>query len=664
MLLYLFLYLFSFTMLFLVGHCVLLLFSTNKESNFSTLFFKLFIGLVGSISLFSILKTNGLTINTGLLFIAFLYILITKQKLNFTNYFQRIKLTKVDYIQVSSLIILSSCVFFWKYYCLFNNNQEFPIVINSDSIFHSNISIFLNSVGVESLNTNYYYPPDGTHPYHYFEGWTIAFFSFIFNLNAWITEEIIVYPIFALLIISGIWSLIEKITPLTLFSKIASISVLFFSSFYIANLSEFGSVFNLKDTHCFNFNAIDEFWGLKLAVAYIFSIAGINLLIDKKIIESTLLLLALPVISITLAPGVFMATSILLFILFIFNKKLKIDTKISFLHLGIPTLVFAFIILFYRFSGASQEYIQTPSKADFLNEFNSISAIKNKISFFIYRILQIIVLYAPVWILFLVSYFSNKLNWKNKLSQLSLLFYFIVILVNSSLIVWLLLSFGFGSKAYFFYASLPFINIFSVLLLIISQELTNSKTIKWSIRFFILLTISIFAFRSYSIYTENKKKLWDNYSPEFISKVYNASKQVKNTLGGRFEGNEYFNNPVFIDNVDHFGPFLSGFNKNRHHSFIPTSLSSIEVSKEQLKNTLNKNYILTSPFYIFQKKLKKSKKFISNGQARLEFIKKNKIDYLIINKNIELDSVIKPFIKREIKDKKSGISFVLLNPIK
>jgi hypothetical protein len=663
MLLYLFLYLFSFTLLFLVGHCVLLLFSTNKESNFSTLFFKLFIGLVGSISLFSTLKTNGLTINTGLLFIAFLYILITKQKLNFTNYFQRIKLTKVDYIQVSSLIILSSCVFFWKYYCLFNNNQEFPIVINSDSIFHSNISIFLNSVGVESLNTNYYYPPDGTHPYHYFEGWTIAFFSFIFNLNAWITEEIIVYPLYALLIISGIWSLIEKITPLTLFSKIASISVLFFSSFYIANLSQFGSVFNLKDTHCFNFNAIDEFWGLKLAVAYIFSLAGINLLIDKKIIPSTLLLLALPIVSITLAPGIFMATSLLLFTLFIFRKKIKLDSTISFYQVGIPILIFLFIILFYRFSGASQEYIATPSKADFLNEFNSISAIKNKISFFIYRILQIIVLYAPVWILFLVSYFSNKLNWKNKLSQLSLLFYFIVFLVNSSLIVWLLLSFGFGSKAYFFYASLPFINIFSVLLLIISQELTNSKTIKWSIRFFILLTFSIFAFRSYSIYTENKKKLWDIYSVEYLKKVFLISKKIENKKGLKIEGGKSYDSPIVIDNINTLSPFLSGFTNKYNENFSLISLSSLDITKKQLKNTINKNYVLLTPINLYKKQLISNNKFYSNQKTKLSFILKHKIEYIFLNKNENLDPIIKPFVKRKIIDPKSGTSFILIKKI-
>ncbi len=642
---------------------IISLFQHKIKHIYSKLFFKLFTGLITSITVYSLLRTNGETINLGFILIGSLYYFLTKQKIEWNGYKERVKSSKKEWFSLITLFGFSSVIFLWKYYCLFNNGQNYPIVINSDSIFHSNISIFLNSVGIESSNTNYYYPPDGTHPYHYFEGWTIALFSFFFNLNTWITEEIIVYPLYALLIISGIWSLIEKITPLNLFSKLVSISVLFFSSFYFGDLSQFGFIFNLKDTHCFNFNAIDEFWGLKLAVAYIFTIAGINLLIDKKITPAILLLLGLPILSITLAPGILMSTSLFLLGIYFFQKKINLTSKISFLHLGIPLLIFLFIILFYRFSGASQEYIKIPSKDEFLIEFNSFSAIKNKISLFIFRILQIIVLYCPVWILFLISFYSNKPNWKNKLPQLSFLFYFTVLLINCSLLVWLLLSFGFGSKAYFFYASLPFISVFSVLLLIISQEVTNSKRIKWGIRLFIILMISIFTYRSYSIYSENKKKLWDNYSTEFIAKVYDASNQVKNTLGGRFEGNEYFNNPVFIDNVDHFGPFLSGFNKTRHRSFITTSLSSIEVTKEQLKNTLNKNYILTSPFYIFQKQLKKSKKFISCGQAKLEFIKKNKIDYLIVNKNIELDSVIKIYIKKQIKDPKTGISFVLLNPI-
>ena len=663
MLLYLILYLISFILIYLIGHFVLHLFTSKKESNYNVLFFKLFIGLITSVTVYSVVKTSGATINTGLLFLGFLYIFITKQRINFKEYLVRTKLSKNDYLQASGLLFIASSVFVWKYYCLFQNHQAFPIVINSDSIFHSNISIFLNTLGIESLNTNYYYPPDGTHPYHYFESWTIALFSFLFNLNAWVTEELLVYPLYALVIISGMWSILEKFTPLTIFSKIVSISVLFFSSFYFGGLSQFGAIFNLKDTHCFNFNALDEFWGLKLAVASIFAIAGMNLMIDKKSIHSTLVLLALPVISITLAPGIFMASSLFLLIVFVLQKKINLTSKISFLHLGLPLFVFAFILLFYGFSGASQEYIETPSKADFLNEFNSFTAIKNKIILFIFRIIQLVTFYSPVWILFLFSYFSNKTEWKIRLRKLSYLIFIITLILSSSLIAWLLLSFGFGSKAYFFYAALPFINIFSVLILIISQDVTNSKIIKWSIRFFILATMFYFGNRSYSIYTENKKKLWDTYSPEFISKAHTLSKEVKNSLGGRLEGKEYFNNPVFIDNVDHFGPFLSGFNKTRYGSFRLTSLSSIEVSEIQLRRTLNKNYILNSPFYLFQKQLKRARKFSSNGQARLAFIQKNKIDYLILNKGVQLDSVITPYIKKEITDKKSGISFVLLKRI-
>ena len=60
-------------------------------------------------------------------------------------------------------------------------------------------------------------------------------------------------------------------------------------------------------------------------------------------------------------------------------------------------------------------------------------------------------------------------------------------------------------------------------------------------------------------------------------------------------------------------------------------------------------------------KLKERKSFDSNEKARLSFIKKYKIEYLVLNKNVTLDNLLKPMIKKQIKDTKSGITFILLD---
>ena len=189
------------------------------------LFYKLFIGVLSIVSFYSLTKTSGKTINIGLILIGITYVILTKQKIDLNSYKQKCKLTKNELLPLLSLFTLSLLIFIWKYYCLFNNGQDYPIVINSDSIFHSNIAVFLDKTGIESSNTNYFYPPDGTHPYHYFEGWTISLFASLFKLNHWITEELLVYPLFALITISGMWALIEKFTSLNTITKIISISI-------------------------------------------------------------------------------------------------------------------------------------------------------------------------------------------------------------------------------------------------------------------------------------------------------------------------------------------------------------------------------------------------------------------------------------------------------
>ena len=656
---YFLLFILSISLIYSTGHIALSCFSCESSKRYFFPFFKLFTGLLVVVFMYSFLKTGGKTINSGFVLIAILFYINSPHKIDLLKYRERLKIKKNDIITLLSILLFSSFIFIWKYYCLFNEGQEFPIVINADSIFHSNIAIFLNSSGIESLNTNYYYPPNGTHPYHYFESWSIAFFSFLLHLNYWVTEELIVYPIYALLIITGIWALIEKFTPLTIINKIFSVSVLFFSSYFFEHLIEISSLFNLKETYSFNFNALDEYWCLKLAVAYIFSIACLLLLIDKKTILAIIILLGLPLATISLAPGILGACSIFLFCCFLLYKKTAY--KKTFISVFMPVVIFCFITLFYLITGSTTEYITTPSPDILLNELTSFVSIKSKVVLFIYRILQLIIFYSPVWIIFMLSFFTSKGIWSKHFEKLKGTLVFTIILILFSLVVWLLLQYSFGSKAYFFYASLPFINILSVLFLIFSKDFTQSSIVKWSIFIFIFFTMTLFSLRSYSSYKENKTILWNRYSSKFIKEVYDLSKNIKNTKGGRMEGKKYFNNPVFIDNVDHFGPFLSGFNKTNNGSFILTSLSSIEIDSKQLNNTLNKNYVLKSPLYLFKNNQIERAQYKNNETTRIEFIKKYKFEYLIVNKDVVLDNSIKSIIKKQLKDSKSGISFVLLD---
>lgn len=657
---YLLLFILGFALIFLAGHCIISLSAVKIEKTYNRSFFKLFLGLTFIITCYSLLKTSGGTINAGLILIGILYYTVTKQKFDLKGYKERLKIYKTDFLPLLTILVFSSLFFFWKYYCLFNNGQAFPIVINSDSIYHSNLAIFLNSTGIESSNTNYFYLPDGTHPYHYFEGWTIAFFSFIFNSNYWITEECLVYPLFASIVVAGTWALFEKFIALTTFNKCLGLLTVFFSGFYFSELSELSELFNYQETYSYGYNAIDEFWGLKLVVAYIFAIAALLLFIDQKIKHGILILLALPVISISVAAGVLSAT--FMFILFLLFFKKKINSIISPYTLLLPVIVCLFIALFYKLSSATTEYISIPSSSNIITEFNSITVLKSKIVLFFLRIIQLIILYAPVWILLLLSFLtSQKGTWSKHFSKLKFCLFYLPFIIFCSLIIWLILSFSFGSKAFYFYAALPFINVLSLLIIAISYNFMQKTYFKWGTGIVILSMMVFFLYRTNSIYSYDKNKLWSIYSKEYLEEVYAHSKNIQGKFGGKIEGVSFFNSGIYNDNIDKLGYFLSGFNRTADKSSILTSLSSIDVTQEQLDQTINKGYVLTTPLYLFTNELKKNKHFTSNENARLQFIKKHKIEYLFINKGIQMDSCLLPFISKYLKDPKSGISFILLD---
>jgi hypothetical protein len=324
-----------------------------------------------------------------------------------------------------------------------------------------------------------------------------------------------------------------------------------------------------------------------------------------------------------------------------------------------------YIALFYKFSSATTEYISIPSSSNIITEFNSITVLKSKIVLFFVRILQLIILYAPAWILLLLSFItSQKGTWNNHFSKLKFCLLYLPFIVFSSLTIWLILSFSFGSKAFYFYAALPFINILSVLIIAISYNFMQKTYLKWVSGIVILSMIVFFLYRTNSIYSYDKKKLWSIYSKEYLEEVYVQSKNIQGKFGGKIEGVSFFNSGIYNDNIDKLGYFLSGFNRTADKSSILTSLSSIDVTKEQLDRTINKGYVLTTPLYLFTNDLKKNKHFTSNENARLQFIKKYKIEYLFINKGIQIDSCLLPFISKQIKDPKSGISFILLDPKK
>ena len=639
-----------FVFSFILGYLIFSLasFDFKSKKTINTFFYTTTIGFIFQILTYSIFKSHFITVNS-LVLVLFLYILFNRLKEN--NYSFKFEIQKFEFKKLVYVLIPIGIIFTWKYYCLFNENKDFPIVINSDSIYHSNLSIFLQKFGVENLNTNHFMLPDGTYPYHYFEAWTIAYFSEILNLNHWITEELVVYPLFASLTILGIYSIMEKFNFLNIFTSIGAIFVLNFSGVYTILLNSNLDFLQYKDTYAFSYNALDEFWCLKLVVIYLLITIVMNLFFDNKHYTGTIVLIATSFFSITIFLG--FSFGILMFLVlswFIRGRITYYKPKEIRNLIIINVLTVISILLFYYTTESTYNFIIKPSIKQVLIEINDLTKVKIKIMYFIIRLLQLVLIYSPS--ILISFFFIRKFHSTKNLNLLYLLFGLFTSITFSSLIIWVLLDFSFGSKGYFFYSILPIYNVLSVLSILLTTKYLVNKKIK-------LLFFSIYLFigilnceKTVKTYTENKKNLWDSFSKKFIYEVYKDSRYIRSNYGARIEGVNFFNNSITNDNIDYLGYFMSGFYSNSDNFKITTSISAGYAnlnSTEVIAQT--KKYIQAMPIYNFYK--------IHNKNNLNDFIKKHNISYILVNKNEKLNNEIK--FKKKIFDNKSGITYYRIN---
>jgi len=648
----------AFSIVYLTGHFIISIFVSKKKSIHEIIFWKLFFGLFLTVSIYSIVKTKFQTINLGVLLLLLIFLFLEKNRKEIisriNNEKSKLKLFNISIVEIKEIVYLFISllpIFFIKYFFLFNNDKDYPVVISRDSIYHANISQFLNKFSVESLNSNISFIPDGTHPYHYFEAWTDSFFTFLFKSNYWITIELIVHPLFLLLIISGLWTIISKINILNFFNRIISFLVIFFGGLYLERFSS-NSFFNLH----LRYNAFDEDWGLKLSLAYIVVIFAINLFVDKKILKGLLILNMLPIISITFSTGIIFSSIIIILFYFIYQKKYKSLIKVEFYYLLVPFMVLLFIYIFYSLTSSSYDFIKIPSIKNLIFVDDYTIFFKSKLQLLLDTLIKFFVAYSPVFLLIIIYSFnhSNNLFKFFILNQFIFVFTFIIFVI--SLVTYLFFETNFGSQTYFYYQSLPFLNILFVLLIITQLQFIKFKILSFLLKTMIIFTLILFVVRSYKLYVLSKKWTWDKYSTTFIDRVNEIIVKMEKPIGGEII--KYSNYPfsVYSGNTDLLGFFTIGQNIDSKN--IP--LWWIDITISDKKTILNPNYQVKSDVYEFKNQLLYNNDFISNDDTRFRFIKKYKLKYLFIDKDVQLEKQTKTLVKDIISDNQTGVKFIIL----
>jgi hypothetical protein len=518
-------------------------------SGFSRVFLNLFTGLFFVVSGFAVYKTGGVTINI-IVFLFFIGALLHSK-------FWRGKQVSFDfkpniYIGLTALPLL--LFFAWRLYTIVQPETELPVVVNMDSMKHVIRANFLVEFGIESINVNYLHPPSGVDPYHYFEAWTIALFGTLFKNNFWIIEQLVVFPLFSSIIVSGFWGIISRFNarPLAYFLGLLAPQ---FSGLYIEQFETFKY---LSFSGGFRTNAFDEWKGFTVSVAYLVVLLFLNLLIRiKNPINALMVLTLLPIVSITLLPATFSAIILCIAILFLLKKRLNF--VVTWLDWVIPIGVFLYITLFYQMFESREAIIEKPGLLENLILFMDPARIKLAIILWVEKFMQGVIYFSLVLLLSAIYFFRHRdtfLNLiKDKAVQIWWIFTFAILICG--MFFWQVFYQFFGSGQFLFYSSMPIINISILTLLAFICIHINTVKSRVIYGFGVVVLMLFFWHRSHSIFIDGKQGLNDRYSHEYISKALVLIGNQKNVNGFKLVND---NRIIKWDENDHLaGDFLVGY---------------------------------------------------------------------------------------------------------
>lgn len=618
------------------------------KNEYSKLLYSLIGGIIFIVCVGAIILTGGKTVLIILLLLCvYLYVKYAVKKSPFVNLRNELK-SGLKPLLVGLIPLLT--IFIYKSYIMFSTNTVSPVVINMDSLKQVIRAAFLMSQGVETLNVNYLSPTNGVDPYHYFEAWLIGIASKLTFAKGWLTEQLIVVPLVSTVIVTGVYSFLKRWNAPWIFYILGIFTVNFSPVFFdgVENIPY------MKFTNVFFINAFDEWKGVVVSMAYMPVILFFNLLIiERKIILSLLVLLFLPIMSITLAPGILSIVTIVLFLLFIMRKSFS--TTIGLIDLATPFIVAIALFSFYEIFGANEDFIKRPSMIDGVKAMLSLSELKTRLIILVEKVFQAIILFSPVIIVAITFSFvdRNKFELALKCTYKQILIITIISGVIISSFFWMVLYGSFGSSQFLFYTMSPFTNILSVLILFYvcvfaSKEIFRKGFVLWLCLIFVFITG-----RSYDLYLKTRKEYFDEYSIEYVDSVVECVGNLYIRRGLKFEDPNDF---VKFNDTHHLvGDFLTG----NYDDLFLTDVSKYRMYK-------NKNYP-TDEAAMFLPKLPLATydRELNKSMAEAEFIDyvidKEDFSFVLFAEDVEVPDYIKGRLSNMIEDVKTGEKMYLIS---
>ena len=629
----------SYGILYLVGK-IFFSFFISSSGPASEIFLKLFFGICSVTTAYALLATEG---NSVLLPLLFFLIILTFYK----TYFSTQPIFLISNGVQSSIkikffepLVILCFIFFVQLYSIYDfEGSRFFLPSNPDRLLFADITEFMNYASVESSKINYFnFGEYNASPYHYFELWFTGLLSFSTKLNTVFLDHLVAAPIFGTIIYMGARAISEYFGIQFLYSSVIAfiLSVLNFQIQF--PFLEYFEILQSTEVY-FQLSAIEY---AKFFPIYIFLIASIIFFLNKEFTLSFLTFSILPIVNILLLPPYLLCIALLI----PFASYKKHISRVQLLNIILILLsILVFIVLFYFVLNANPKESSELNFLELGDEMVINALSRTSLNIIIGSIVQVIYVMLPV--ILILSLFFKKYFYYFQSNQIILHILFILILFSLvGLLIWALFRLHPESHQFYIRHAHIIINLLFVFTFLILYNFSQAKA--WVLISVILVLKTSYLYSEMKTYRSLSKFA---YSAEFTKEI-GSELDINDANGVFIRDRQSLLSARSKSSNFRIGYFTHLLNNN----FYLVNISDFTNTKSEgaIIKIIEQGMLNEHPFQIFIKNQKLDGTFKSIADSQYEFIKKNKISFLILEKGATLPSDIIPLVQNSLSDRYSG----------
>jgi hypothetical protein len=653
---------------------------TQAKNPYFTLLLAFLTGTTALVTAYSLVVTQGSTINLGFLLLFAIYLGPKLWRRGQLAPLPEAWPTGWWWAEAAAVLTLG---FAWQAASMYDPGYGYFITPNADVVFAARNIHLLNELGIE--RTIYTDGPveavSGNTPYHYFEYWLIAALAKVSGNLPIFNLKLNQVPLFLLGTYWGLCGLVRHFMSVGWLAKVICFFLLFgyFPFYPIGWLSSINTLQVFVATNV----ALIEPMLFKTLPIYVFTIAGLLFGLRAQWSGATMALLGLPIACTTAAPVIFPGLGAAYLLMLVWQKKRGETIWRAFSQNPFAiNLVWAIVVAvgiagFYVLtsSASSTNLAQSDySLANIQASLSNLGYLLAKGGLLIKEFAWLLLLVCPWPILVIVQRAPRPLAWQlggwfAKLRQwppapilLTLAFMLLTGLAASAF-----LSFNRYSFVFYRIMGIPVLYvgvIWAALLAIVNCRYYWLRIlgIAFLLAHGVLSAASVLSFD-----LVRRQYVSERYDDRYLQRVAQMVAQLPSPRGGYLKSAEIDDYQVAYSHTDYnqmlnpvfyfLGQYLTFVDAGATVSLIGNLYDLTDENGKTLGTSKE-----ALPFLHFYKYIGQQPKGPVNVDTQIKFLKEEKINFLLISKYVVVDQKLMQLVQKEEVDPVSGERFLLLKP--